>query len=196
MHAAPDPEAGSGAPGKAPLERYNWSKIGLGNEEPASIAPGKGGNMNLTEEPEIVDWPETHYVFVEKAGPFMKTAPEAWSLAHSFVAALSERNKITGYMSLYKMGPNTYRAGFALAAGPVDLPAGLEYERFGGGRYSRFVLTGPYSDLPQATGRVFEIAAKSNLKLRSDYCIEHYVSDPGVTPKETLITEILIPTAE
>jgi len=152
--------------------------------------------MNLTEEPEIVDWPETHYVFVEKAGPFMKTAPEAWCIAHSFVAALSERNKITGSMSLYKMRPDIYRAGFALATEPVGLPAGLEYERLGGGRYSRFVLTGPYSDLPQATGRVLEIVSKTNLMLRSDYCIENYVSDPRVTPKERLITEILIPTAE
>ena len=26
--------------------------------------------MNLTEEPDIVIWPETHYVFLEKIGPF------------------------------------------------------------------------------------------------------------------------------
>jgi len=26
--------------------------------------------MNLTEVPETVTWPETHYVFVEKIGPF------------------------------------------------------------------------------------------------------------------------------
>jgi effector-binding domain-containing protein len=152
--------------------------------------------MNLTEEPEIVDWPETHYVFVEKAGPFMKTAPEAWGIAHSLVPSLSAGNRITGYMSLYKMGPDIYRAGFALAAEPVELPAGLEYERFPGGRYSRFVLTGPYSDLPQATGRVFQIVSKTNLKLRRDYCIEYHGNDPRVTPKEMPITEILIPTAE
>ena len=34
--------------------------------------------MNLTEEPEIVAWPKTHYVFVEKVGPFQTNAPEAW----------------------------------------------------------------------------------------------------------------------
>ena len=26
--------------------------------------------MNLTEQPELVQWPETHYVFVEKTGPY------------------------------------------------------------------------------------------------------------------------------
>jgi hypothetical protein len=31
--------------------------------------------MNLTEEPEIVNWPETHYVFVEKTGPFHEDCP-------------------------------------------------------------------------------------------------------------------------
>jgi effector-binding domain-containing protein len=151
--------------------------------------------MNLTEEPEIVNWPATHYVFIEKAGPFMSTAPQAWQAAHGLVPLLAEHNKITGYMSLYKMSPNVYRAGFALAAEPVKLPAGLEYELFPGGVYSRFVLTGPYSDLPQASGRVWEIVSKNDMMVRADFAIENYVNDPGTTPQEKPITEILIPTA-
>ncbi|MGA2672557.1 MAG: GyrI-like domain-containing protein [Terracidiphilus sp.] len=150
--------------------------------------------MKLTEEPETTTWPETHYVFVEKTGPFMKSAPQAWEMAHSLAPALAERNQITGSLSLYQMGPNRYRAGFSLAAEPVELPAGLEYERFGGGTYSRFVLTGPYSDLPHATRRVFEIASRRDLMLRGDWCIENYANDPRTTPEERLITEILLPT--
>ena len=152
--------------------------------------------MNLTEEPEVVTWPETHYVFVEKSGPFPKICPEAWQTAHSLLPLLKENNQIAGYMSLYKMSPNVYRAGFALAAEPVKLPFGLNYEAFPGGTYSKFVLTGPYSDLPQATGRVFEIASKNNMMLRSDFCIEHYANDPRTTPEDKLITEILLPTGE
>jgi len=151
--------------------------------------------MNLTEDPEIVDWPETHYVFVEKRGEFMKIAPEAWGQAHSLAPLLAENNQITGYFSLYKMSPNVYRAGFSLGKEPVKLPAGLEYEVFEGGKYSQFVLTGPYSNLPAATGRVFEIISKNDLMLRSDFCIENYANDPRVTPEEKLITQILIPTA-
>jgi DNA gyrase inhibitor GyrI len=98
-------------------------------------------------------------------------------------------------MSLYKMGPDVYRAGFALAAEPVKLPAGLEYELFEGGQYSRFVLTGSYRELPAATGRVFEYVAKNNLMLRMDFCIENYVSNPQTTPEDRLVTEILVPTA-
>jgi len=31
--------------------------------------------MNLTETPEVVSWPETHYAFVEKTWPFPNIAP-------------------------------------------------------------------------------------------------------------------------
>lgn len=151
--------------------------------------------MNLTEVPEIVQWPPTHYVFVEKSGPFPKTAPEAWQTIRDLVPLLREHNQITGSMSLYKMSPRVYRAGFVLTAPPVKLPPELTYDLFEGGEYSRFVLTGPFSDLPAATGRVFELASRNDWMLRADWCIENYVSDPGTTPEDKIITEILIPTA-
>ncbi len=150
--------------------------------------------MKLTQEPEIVTWPETHYVFIEKTGPFQNTAPQAWQDLHQFVPKISEHNKITGYTSLYKVGPKIYRAGASLATTPKDLPAGLKYNKFQGGKYSRFVLIGPYSNLPEASRRVFEIAAEKKLQLRDDYCIENYINDPRTTPEENLITEILLPT--
>jgi DNA gyrase inhibitor GyrI len=151
--------------------------------------------MNLTEEPDVVTWPRTHYVFVEKIGSFRQTAPQAWQELHQRASRISESNEITGYLSLYKMSPNTYRAGVSLAAAPNDLPEDLEYMVFEGGKYSRFVLTGPYSDLPEASGRVFEIVSRTEIEMRIDYCIEHYVNDPKNTPEAELVTEILIPTA-
>ena len=151
--------------------------------------------MNLTENPEIVNWPETHYVFVEKVGPFMNTAPQAWQSAHTFVPELSEKNQITGYMSLYKIGPKVYRAGFALAEPPVALPEGLTYEKFQGGKYSRFVLTGSYAQLPEASRRVWSVVAEKEIPLREDFAIENYVNDPRVTPEDQLVTQILFPTA-
>ncbi len=151
--------------------------------------------MNLTQEPEIVNFPATHYVFVEKIGPFMQTAGQAWQTAHSFVPDVLKNNKISGYMSLYKMGPKVYRAGFALAAPPVNLPDGLAYEEFHGGKYSRFVLTGPYTDLPAASGQVWNLVAEKKLPVRDDYAIEKYINDPRVTPEDQLVTHILVPTA-
>lgn len=151
--------------------------------------------MNLTPEPETVNFPATHYVFVERHGQFATTAPQAWESAHKFVPELSIKNKIAGYMSLYKVGPKVYRAGFALDGPPVDLPDGLAYEEFKGGKYSCLVLTGPYSDLPAASGQAWNTVAEKKIPVRDDYAIENYVNDPRVTPEDQLVTHILIPTA-
>ena len=150
--------------------------------------------MNFTETPETVAWPPTHYVFVEKVGPFQTNAPQAWKSFHQLVAGVAEHNQITGYVSLYKVGPKVYRAGVSLAAPPVKLSNDLSYIEFAGGKYSRFVLTGSYSNLGPASGRVQEIISEKKLPLRDDYFIEHYVNDPRKTPEEQLITEILVPT--
>ena len=151
--------------------------------------------MNLTQEPEVVNWPSTHYVFVEEIGPFHETAGQAWQKAHTFAPEVAKKNQITGYMSLYKMGPKVYRAGFALAGPPVDLPSGLAYEKFDGGKYSRFTLTGPYAQLGEASGRVWNTVAEKNISVRDDFAIENYVNDPRVTPEDQLVTQILVPTA-
>jgi effector-binding domain-containing protein len=149
--------------------------------------------MNLTETPDTVNWPETHYIYIERVGPFPQNAPQAWADLHKLIPALAQQNKITAYFSLYRMETKVYRAGVAVDAPPVGLPAGLQYEKFPGGTYSRFVLTGPYPNLGPATGRAFELAAQLRLPLRDSFNIENYVNDPRTTPENELITEILFP---
>jgi DNA gyrase inhibitor GyrI len=158
------------------------------------MATAKRSFMKLTEVPEIVTWPEAHYAFIEKIGPFQETAPQAWQAMHTLAPRIGEQNKITGYMSLYKVEPKIYRAGVSLDAAPNNLPEGVEYTKFKGGKYSRFVLTGAYSNLPEACGRVFQIVADTKMQMRDDFCIENYVNAPRTTPEDQLITEILIPT--
>ena len=152
-------------------------------------------SLNLTEKPEIVTWPETHYAFIEKIGPFQDTAPQAWKELHQLIPAISQHNQITGYTSLYKIAPKIYRAGVSLSAEPKNLPPGVQYTKFPGGKYSRFVLTGPYSNLPEASGRVFQMVSDQKIPLRDDFNIENYVNDPRTTPESDLITQILFPTA-
>lgn len=151
--------------------------------------------MNLTETADIVHWPESHYVFVEKVGPFAQTAPQAWQEARATLKALAAKNQILGFTSLYDANKQVYRAGFTVAAMPLDLPEGLRYERFRGGRYCRFMLTGPYSELGEASGRVWDLVERNGIPVREDFAIENYVNNPHTTPEEELITEILIPTA-
>jgi effector-binding domain-containing protein len=155
----------------------------------------KPSSLKLSRQAEPVVWPETHYVFLEKIGPFQDTAARAWEELTRLVPQLSQNHRITGFMSLYKVGPKIYRAGVSLAAEPADLPAALKYFRFKGGNYVRFVLTGPYANLPEASGRVFEMVAEQKIPLRDDFYIENYVNDPKTTPEDQLITEILVPTA-
>jgi len=151
--------------------------------------------MPLNETPDTVQWPETHYVFLERVGPFAQNAPAAWGEVHKLIPAISEHNQITGYISLYKVGPGIYRAGVSISAQPTSLPEGLQYEKFHGGKYSRFILTGSYMQLGSATGRAFELAGQLALPLRDDFNIENYTNDPRVTPEDQLVTEILFPIA-
>lgn len=76
--------------------------------------------MNLTEKPDTKNWPETHYVFIEKIGPFMETAQEAWQALHQGVEAIAQQTQITGFLSLYKIHPQmVYRAGVAVQEKPA-----------------------------------------------------------------------------
>jgi predicted transcriptional regulator YdeE len=150
--------------------------------------------MSLNEEGQIVLWPETHYVCVEAEGPFQQTAPQSWQRMHAHVPALRERYAITGFMSLYKMNPMVYCAGVSLAEEPGTLPKGLKYMKFSGGAYIRFVLNGSYAQLPQASGRVWQIVGERKIAVRDGFAIENYVNNPALAPEAELITEILIPT--
>jgi DNA gyrase inhibitor GyrI len=151
--------------------------------------------MNLKQQPEIVQWPETHFVYIEKIGPFQEIAQKCWQELHHLAPEVSKNNSIQGFMSLYKIQPQMiYRAGGILKDAPKNLPAGLQYVKFEGGRYTHFVLTGSYTQLPEACGRVFKMVEEQRLTQRPAFYIEHYVNDPKTTPEEKLVTEILIPT--
>jgi predicted transcriptional regulator YdeE len=62
---------------------------------------------------------------------------------HQKVSEISEQNKISGYMSLYKIEPQMiYRAGVVVESKPEKLLEGFQYTQFSGGKYLRFILKG------------------------------------------------------
>ena len=150
--------------------------------------------LNLTQEPEAITFHASHYVFIERIGNIPANAPEAWKTVEPIAALLSQHNQITGAAALYKPTQGIYRAGFMLAAPPVNLPAELTYEKLNGGKYARFTLTGPFDQLPEANTRAFGVVAEKKIALRDDYNIEHYLTDPRTTPAEQNVTAILFPT--
>jgi effector-binding domain-containing protein len=151
--------------------------------------------LNLIYEPTSVDFPASHYVYIERVGNIPTNAPQAWHAVENFAGALSQHNQITGAAATYKPNEGIYRAGFLLSAPPVELPQGLAYAWIAGGKYVRFTLTGPFDQLPAATGRAFEIVAEKKIALRDDFHIEHYLTDPHTTPSDQNVTAILFPTA-
>ena len=153
--------------------------------------------MNLTEKPELIARTKSHYVYLEKIGPFQTTAPQAWQELHQLVPSIAKANKITGYLSLYKVGSlHIYRAGVTVVEKHLPLPHGLQCTEIEAGNYLKFTLKGSYANLPQACGRVAQIVQEQNMAVRQEFFIENYVNDPRTTPEEQLVTEILIPTLE
>lgn len=151
--------------------------------------------VRLTEKADTKEWPEMHYVFIERVGHIPQNAPQAWTEMHRLVPEIEKHNQITGYMSLYRMDENVYRAGVSVAAKPQQLPEGVRYEKYAGGRFHRFVLTGSFAQLGPATGLAVARVREQELPLRRDFNIENYVTDPRVTPEDELKTEILFPAA-
>jgi predicted transcriptional regulator YdeE len=150
--------------------------------------------LNLVHESAPVDFPDAHYVFVERVGHIPTNAPQAWQTVVPFVTQIAAKNQITGAAAYYKPTGGVYRAGFLLAAAPVDLPAGLTYEKMTGGKFTRFTLTGPFDQLPEANSRAFAVVSEKKIPLRDGFNIEHYLTDPRTTPAEQNVTAILIPT--
>lgn len=150
--------------------------------------------MKLTTNQDLTQFPQIHYIFVEKIGPFQETAQAAWGQVHQHLEKMMAENKLLKVMSLYKIEPQMiYRAGIAVDAKPASIPEGFKYELFNGGVYQRFTLIGGYENLPEACGTVFSQVEKEKLPMRNDWFIENYINSPKETAPENLVSEILIP---
>jgi effector-binding domain-containing protein len=150
--------------------------------------------MALHEQADRISWPKSHYLYFEKRGSFQQTAPACWKEFHATLPNFKNQFQVLAVASLYKIAPEMiYRAGIMLKEKPQEIPQGMNYERFAGGAYLRFVLTGSFEQLPEACGRVFEVIKTTNVKTREGFFIENYLNDPAVTPVDQLRTEILVP---
>jgi AraC family transcriptional regulator len=157
--------------------------------------------MNLTQQFETVTRPPTHYVFLEKLGPFPEVAPPLWSNLIPLIQQLDQQ-QIREYLGLSgidktQVGEETmiYQAGVALGSQPGKLPDGMRHRTIERGNYAKFVLVGPYSQIWMAFDKIFKTLAERKVALRPEFCIENYVNDPRVTPEDKLQTELLVPIA-
>lgn len=157
--------------------------------------------MNLTPKCDTVSRPLTHYLFVEKRGPFAEVAPPLWNHLMLLLQEIDQRQvrEYLGVSGIDKSKPGEdsmiYQAGVSCAEELHRLPHGLHYKSIRPGKYARFLLTGPYSLIWMAFDQIFKTLAKNNVELRPEFCIENYVNDPRVTPEDKLQTELLVPIA-
>lgn len=158
--------------------------------------------MNLSKHFEVVTRPLTHYVFLEKRGPFAEVAPSTWDRMFPLLSKQVGENEIVEFLGLSgidhsNMGEEgmIYQAGVALGHPPKGQLEQLQYRKIESGKYARFLLIGPYAHIAAAFDQVFKTLAENNVTLREEYCIENYLNDPKVTPEDQLQTELLIPAA-
>lgn len=157
--------------------------------------------VNMTSEFETVTRPLTHYVFLEKRGPFAEIAPPLWNEFLPLVQRFNrqEIREYLGVSGIDKTRPGEdamiYQAGVSLADKPGDLPAGLQHRSIKSGKYARFLLTGSYAQIWPAFDRIFKTLGEAKAELRPEFCIENYLNDPSVTPEAQLKTELLVPIA-
>lgn len=158
-------------------------------------------NMSLTPDFESVTRPLTHYVFIEKRGPFAEVAPPLWNELFPLIQRLDQREirEYLGVSGIDKSRPGEdamiYQAGVALAHDPGKLPAPLEHRAIKSGPYARFLLTGSYSQMWTAFDQIFKTLAEKKVTLRPEFCIENYLNSAPDTPEDQLKTEILVPIA-
>ena len=156
--------------------------------------------VNLTTTFEMITRPLTHYVYLEKSGPFVEVAPSTWNEIFPLLRAHVNQTSIIGYLGLStidtaRAGEEAmiYQAGVALSSTPERALQRLKYKDIEGGSYARFLLTGPYSQVWIAFDQIFKKLAEKQVELRNDFCIENYLNDPAVTPEDELLTELLVP---
>ena len=158
--------------------------------------------INLTDQPEIIQTESRHYLYLEKIGPFMVQAPKAWqelskivepiknSLPNSLMAGLSKIDESRQGDSKY-----VYQAGLFLDSLPNSIPRCLKIRTTPAGKYARFVLTGGYHQVPHAYPQIFSILVKEKIPQREEFCAEIYLNTPENASEQNLKTEILVPVA-
>jgi AraC-like DNA-binding protein/DNA gyrase inhibitor GyrI len=158
--------------------------------------------VNLSPDFEMVTRPSAHYVYLERQGPFAEIAPGTWNDMLPLLFSQFDHSELVEFLGLStidksKVGEEAliYQAGVTLKSAPSKLNKGLQYKKINGGKYARFLLTGPYSHVWVAFNEIFKKLAEKNVALRQEFCIENYLNDPKVTPEEQLLTELLVPTA-
>lgn len=144
--------------------------------------------------------PPSTFLYLEKVGPFEKSAPLAWEEFIWRTHGLFDDAEVEAGASAFRIdrkkegdGAFVYQAGILLKSLPRFLPEGLMLRTLEAGKYARFCLQGAHEQLTSAYPRAFAKMARAGLRMREGFRVEKYLNKAAITPVEDLRTEILIP---
>lgn len=147
---------------------------------------------------DVVQRPSARFVYLEARGDYALTAQNLWPQFWSrFPAAgralITQTLGLSGLISgQHGDSAKVYQAGVAIN-GSVSLPPGLNDREIPDGTYASFLLRGSYGRIGIAFQDAFQLLAARKVRLRPEFCIEHYRNNPDETPEAALLTELLIP---
>ncbi|HVJ64814.1 MAG TPA: GyrI-like domain-containing protein [Bdellovibrionota bacterium] len=156
--------------------------------------------INLSTKPEILTLPSTILVYVEKIGPFMQTAPQAWQELWKVIGPGTAEIRPKQMMGLSRIDPSkegdeamTYQAAVSVDQVPKSLPKPLISRNFISATFAKFLLTGSYAQLAHAYPQAIERTEAAGHKMRPGFFIEIYLNTPDKTAEKDLLTEIYVP---
>lgn len=153
--------------------------------------------LNLSQEPQIIERPETTILFHESTGGrFEEIAPPVWE---DFLRTLENgkqdlsQSEFLGVSSVDQSESHCYKAAITVPSNvEINLPS-LKRETLVKSKYAKFILKGSYDGVWPAFDFAFKKLNEMGLELADLPCLENYINDPRETPEEELLTEILIP---
>ena len=148
----------------------------------------------------IMDMEAFEFTYVEKKGPFQDSARAAWIELFGFIECIPQSNIRfqTGlrYVDSALEGDSkyVYQAGLSLIDNSQECNGNLQKRVNRSGRFAKFTLTGPYSQITEAYALAMSVIGKNNLVIRNEFCMQRYVNKN--VPESELLTDIYIPVAQ
>lgn len=154
-------------------------------------------NLNITQEPEIIERAETSILFYEDTGSkFDEIAPPIWEKFLSILEEAKEDVSESEFFGISFTDDNEkyfYRAAISIPQGKSISISKLKQEKLINQKYAKFLLKGSYDGVWPAFDFAYKKINEFNFELADAPCLENYLNDPRETAEEDLLTEILIP---
>ncbi len=155
----------------------------------------------LLSEPQVKKIEPLRVLSIREKGIYEITIPELIGRLCSFLQSPQTNGNtvsITGpFITLYHDGEYKEVDADLEVAVPVtgrlpDQIPGIVVRTLPGGRFASVIHKGPYQDVHESWGSLYEWTANQGLEPKAP-CRDHYLNDPNEVPEEELLTELLIP---